>query len=309
MTIFNSLRKVLLPAIGGVAGLTLGCVITTNGKDCTQCGNNLCRSVQVGNECFCQADHQFKEPNNPNNFECEPIPGKGASTCPDPNSHLDFGQCFCDPGYTWCNPADNDDLSCCFDDGQVVSDGTGGHTSVGTDSADTGDTGLDSDTGDTDGPSCNFDDASPCPAPEFEPDPADCNADAEGFVACSNTLAMGAECSVLWVCDGNDWVEDPQMLHDICVNEGADFAAGCVDDGETVSEVCGLGPGTRCEGDCAECLDDEIIQFCSQGALNQDNCFVICTEFGDEQGITYDHGSCADGFCNCCDLDEEGCGR
>lgn len=35
--------------------------------------------------------------------------------CPGPNNHLDDGDCFCDPGYLWCNLDDPDDLSCCED--------------------------------------------------------------------------------------------------------------------------------------------------------------------------------------------------
>jgi hypothetical protein len=306
MTIFKPLRKILLPALGGVAGLVVGCVITTNGKDCTECGNSFCHSVQVGDECRCRSGYQFKEPNNPNDFECVRIPGKGGSSCPDPNSFLSGGQCFCDAGYNWCNPADDNDLSCCPDDDQVLDDGTGG---PGPGDTDHDDHGHDETGGDTDEPTtCDFD-PEPCPAPEFEPDPADCNPDSEGFLACSNTVEMGAECSVLWVCDGNQWVEDDLMADDICQFDGLDFGAGCVDTGEFVEFVCGFGPGTPCSGDCAECLDDEIIQFCSNGAINHDSCFVICTEFGDEQGITYDHGSCGDGFCNCCDFEDEGCGR
>ena len=308
MSILNPLRKILLPALlplfGGVVGLSVGCVITTGSKDCTTCGASLCNSVQVGNDCFCREGYQFKSPNNPNDYECVRIPGKGGSSCPDTNSFLQGGQCFCDPGYNWCNPNDNNDLTCCLDDNQVADDGTGGHTGH-----DTGDgTGLD-ETGGTDGGSCSLDDAPPCPAPAFEPDPADCNADALGFVACSNTLEMGAGCSVYWECDGTQWVDATANLDILCMMQGADFAAGCVDDGVNVNEVCGLGPGTPCEGDCSACVNDEIVEFCAHGALNQDSCLVICTEFGDAQGITYDHGRCTDGLCDCCDFDEEGCGR
>jgi hypothetical protein len=307
MTIFKPLRKILLPAIGGVFGLAVGCVITTNGKDCTECGNTFCNSVQVGNECRCRSGYEFKEPNNPNDFECVRIPGKGGSTCPDPNSHIDGNQCFCDPGYNWCNPADDNDLSCCPDDNQVLDDGTGGPVTHGTD--DHGDTEADGTGGDTDGPgTCDFDPPD-CGAPAFEPDPADCNPDTQGFLACSNSLAMGAECSVLWECDGNDWVVNDQMADEICQLDGLDFGAGCVDTGEFVEFVCGFGPGTPCTGDCAECVDDEIIRFCVDGAVNEDNCFIICTEFGDARGITYDHGVCNDGFCDCCDFEDEGCAR
>lgn len=304
MTIFKQLRRVLLPALGGVAGLAVGCVITTGSKDCTACGNTFCNSVQVGSECFCDSGYQFKEPNNPNDFECVRIPGKGGSSCPDPNSFLSAGECFCDPGYNWCNPNAANDLTCCLDDDQVL-DGTGGHTSHGT-GGET-DTGHDVDTGDTDGPTCNFDGADPCPAPEFEPDPADCTED--GLVACSNTVEMGPECSVHWTCMAGEWVDTTNTLDEACIFSGADFAFGCEDDGTSVAEVCGFGPGTPCEGECSECVDSEIIQFCALGKVNQDNCFVLCTEFGDADGVTYDHGECIEGECACCDIGEEGCVR
>jgi hypothetical protein len=305
MSMFNPLRKILLPAVlpllGGVAGITLGsCVITTGQKDCTTCGASFCNSVQVGTDCFCKSGYQFKEPNNPNDFECVRIPGKGGSSCPDQNSFLSGNQCFCDPGYNWCNPNDNGDLSCCLDDNQVLDDGTGGHTGH-----DTGDTGVDVDTGDTGGDACELNPS--CPPPASEPDPADCNADHLGFVWCSNSVEMGAACSVYWECDGSQWVEAMENLHALCQFSGYDFAAGCVDDGQNAFEVCGFGPGTACEGDCGGCANDEFVEYCEDGALNQFSCIVLCNEVGVE-GATFDHGVCLDDECHCCDFDEEGCG-
>ncbi len=37
----------------------------------------------------------------------------GEEKCPDPNSYLDNGLCFCNEGFEWCNPNDVFDLSCC----------------------------------------------------------------------------------------------------------------------------------------------------------------------------------------------------
>lgn len=144
-----------------------------------------------------------------------------------------------------------------------------------------------------------------------EPDDADCTED--GLVFCSNVEAEGPAGSRFWECLGGAWVESVTAGEDSCQFDGFDFAYGCVDNGISVSFVCGVGPGTPCAGpECDACGGDgDAIEYCQDGKLSIDSCLRICTEVGDEQGITYDFGSCVlDGdspMCVCCDVGDPGC--
>lgn len=305
MTAFNKIRKFLLP-LGALAGIGLGCVIGGDVSDCTTCDESpLCHSELVNGTCYCDAGYEWEDPDDPDNFECDKIPGKGGSSCPDPNSFLSGTQCFCDPGFNWCNPNDPGNLDCCPDDDQNPNTGGTGDTG----SVDTGDTGsVDTGTGDTagttGGPTCNFDGGAECPAP-VPPDVSECTED--GLVACTNTEADGPECSGYFECMGGEWVLNTTAGDESCQFDGFDFAYGCVVTADTVEFLCGLGPGTACEGECAECTSQEEVQFCQFGKVSADNCFTICTEIGDENGVTYDYGECLEGECACCDMGTEGC--
>jgi hypothetical protein len=305
MTLFNEIRKFLLP-LGAIAGIGLGCVIGGDIDDCTTCGEaTSCHSELINGECFCEDGYQWEHPNDLNNYECERAPGKGGGNCPDPNSSLQGDQCFCDTGFSWCNPANADDLTCCDDDDPKP--GTGGGTDT---AADTGGTSLDTgtgtgvDTGGTGGPTCNFDGGAECPAP-VPPDDSECTED--GLFACTNTEADGPECSGYFECMGGQWVLNETFGDETCQFDGFDFSYGCVVTENEIEFLCGLGPGTGCEGECSECVDAEVVNFCQFGKVSSDNCMVICTEIGDENGVTYDFGECLEGECACCDSGTEGC--
>ncbi len=312
MTISKPFPKLLRArAVGGLAGLGLGCVIAVGQQDCSECGNTGCNSQVVNDECVCDPGYEFADPDDPNDFDCDRIPGKaGDASCGgNANIHLEGEVCVCDNGYNWCNPSDLDDLTCCEDDDQAPGDGTDGVTTedptVGTD--DTADGGTLDETGDPPG-TCE---ETETPWNNVEPDDADCTED--GLVFCSNNAEEGPAGSRYWECVGGSWVESTTAGNESCQFDNFDFSYGCVDDGASVTFVCGVGPGTPCSGaECNGCgTDGDEIQFCEDGRLGADSCLRICTEDGDEQGVTYDFGSCVlvDGGaeCACCDEGDEGC--
>ncbi len=312
MSMLNPFQKLLWTvALGGLAGLGLGCVISVGPLDCSECGNTGCNSQQIGDSCLCDAGYEWAD-DDPENYDCDRIPGKGgdANCGGETNIHLEGEVCVCDAGYNWCNPADLNDLSCCEDDMQAPSmtDGDptdGGSATDGETEGETEDESADTTAGNPD--TCEEIDA---PWNGIEPEPADCTED--GLVYCSNNDGEGPAGSRYWECAGGSWVENLTAGDENCQFDGFDFAYGCVDDGASVTFVCGTGPGTPCSGpECNGCADDDAIQFCSDGKLGADSCFRICTEDGDAEGITYDFGSCVDGGsgaeCACCDEGEEGC--
>ncbi|MEX1363383.1 MAG: hypothetical protein AB1Z98_09675 [Nannocystaceae bacterium] len=313
MSMRDSLRTLLLTAsFGGLGGIGLGCVISVGPLDCTECGNTGCNSQLVGDQCRCDAGFEWADPNDADDFECDRIPGKGGdANCggdPDNPISLQGDVCVCDPGFNWCSP-DPADLSCCEDPDQVVTGGTTDNpmTSDGTDTTD----GTADDTADeTSGTDQCME--TEIPWNGVEPEAADCTED--GLVFCSNNDAEGPGGSRYWECVGGAWTEQPTAGDDSCIFDGFEFSYGCVDDGASVTFVCGDGPGTACSGpECDGCAaDGDQIQFCVDGRLGGDSCNRICTEDGDAEGITYDYGECViakDGVaeCACCDSGEEGC--
>lgn len=314
MSISNSFHKLLWTvALGGLAGIGLGCVISVGPLDCSECGNTGCNSQEVGGECLCDPGYEFANA-DPNDYDCDRIPGKGGddSCGGDANNpiHLEGQVCVCDNGFNWCNPDDLNDLSCCEDDMQAPGDGTDGTSdTVGETTNPTGGTadGTADETGEPPG-MCEQTEA---PWNGVEPDAADCTED--GLVFCSNNDTEGPAGSRYWECAGGAWTESTTAGDENCQFDGFDFAFGCVDDGASVAFVCGVGPGTPCSGpECNGCADNgDTIEFCEDGRLGADSCFRICTEDGDDQGVTYDSGSCVDDSgtaeCACCDEGDEGC--
>ena len=309
MSISNPFSKLLWTiALGGLAGLGFGCVISVGQQDCSECGNTGCNSQVVNDECVCDQGYEFAEPDDPNDFDCDRIPGKpGDASCGgNDNIHLEGQSCVCDNGYNWCNPEDANDLTCCEDDNQAPGDGTDGSTSDDpTTGEDTEDATVD-DTGEPPG-TCEEVEA---PWNGVEPDPSDCTD--VGLVFCSNNEEEGFMGSRFWECDGTTWQPNPAFGEQDCINSGFDFSKGCIDNGVEVLFECELGPGTPCSGpECDRCADDDVVEYCTDGKLAADSCFRICTEEGDDQGITYDFGSCVivDGVvdCDCCDEGEADC--
>lgn len=296
------LSKSLLHALALVAGLVAGCVFTTGDGDDGDCpGSNIHESF---GECFCDAGYEWEDPNDSNNLTCVPEMAKDGA-CEEANNVVIDGTCYCDDGYSWCS-SDPNDFSCCEDPGHSDA-GTGGSADDVADTNDSGDTGADTgtDTGADTGADTGIDDTGPDSG--VEPDPADCTEDGLNF--CSNTEEMGPEGSRVWVCMGGEWVENSTIGDESCMFDGFDFAYGCTSSGDAVQFVCGDGPGTACDGAEASCVDADVINYCLYGKLSEDSCLRICTEEGDDMGVTYEHGQCDSetNECFCCDSGDEGC--
>ncbi len=314
--IMNKFRALLLTAVGGLTGMGLGCIISVGPLDCSECGNTGCDSQLSNGQCVCDPGHEWANPDDDADFECDRIPPKpGDETCggiEDNPVHSEGDVCVCDSGFNWCTD-DPADLSCCPDNDQAPE--TGNPDPTGTDPG----TGTGTDT--TEGADETVDDTGqPMMCMEVdaewngvEPDAADCDEAGEGFVFCSNNEAEGPAGSRYWECTGGAWMEFPSAGDENCALDGLDFAYGCVDNGNEVEFVCGSGPGTGCSGpECDGCGDDgDQILFCVDGKLGADSCNEICTVDGDDQGVTYDFGECViDGDvaqCACCDSGDEGC--
>jgi hypothetical protein len=311
MSISNPFHKLLWATVlGGLAGIGIGCVISVGPQDCSECGNTGCNSQVVNDVCVCDPGYEFASEDE-NDFDCDRIPGKaGDESCGgNDNIHLEGEVCVCDNGYTWCNADDLNDLTCCEDPEQAPGDGTDGMTSSD-DATASGDTAVDGTVDETGEPPGMCEQTEP-PGNGVEPDPAECTED--GLVFCSNNAEEGPAGSHYWECAGGAWVESTTAGDESCQFDNFDFAYGCIDDGASVTFVCGVGPGTPCSGpECNGCAEDgDTIQFCEDGKLGADSCLRICTEEGDEQGVTYDFGSCvvtdSTSECACCDEGDEGC--
>ncbi|MFZ6180704.1 hypothetical protein [Nannocystis pusilla] len=255
-------------------------------------GSYECGSLLANNDadCVCNSGFERCDPGDPDSTDCCAKQGMGDGECPDPNSSPANGQCFCNLGYAWCNPDDPNDLSCCVDPDQTTatpteatSDATGEPTSDGT----------------SGGEAC----------PDAVEPPASCDEASESFF-CTNPSSCGPQGGAQYYCEGGVWVLDTS-LDDTCKLDGYDFAYGCVDDGTTVYAECGSGSGAACSGDEPSCLDASTWATCKWGKTTEVDCFVFCTEEGDEMGATYDHGACelqdGDAVCVCCDAGDPGC--
>lgn len=305
----RSLTKSLVSVLAGIsAGISLGCLINV-GSGSQECGSPLSHSQIVGDDCVCDAGYEFEDPNDPDNFECDRIPPKPDSgQCDEPNSHPVTDGCQCDAGYNWCSD-DPNDYTCCVDPNQNP-DGTGTDSDA-TDTLGTGtDTGMTTDdptVADSTGTDTGDD-------MQFDPDPADCTAETEGVLFCSNTSIGGLDDSRYYVCMGGAWVEDTTAVDESCAFDQFDFGYGCITNNEagSIEFICGFGPGTDCEpGGDDVCVDTDVINGCLFGKLTQDSCATICNTIGDEEGATYDSGFCdasaGPAECICCDSGEEGC--
>ncbi|WP_096330610.1 hypothetical protein [Nannocystis exedens] len=254
-------------------------------------GSHECGSLLANNDenCVCSPGYERCDPDDPNSTDCCEEPGMGDGECPDPNSSSVDGQCYCDVGYTWCDPDDPADLSCCVDPGQTTATPTEGTSDA------TGEPTSDGTGGDM------------CPG-AVGPPPS-CDEDSESFF-CTHPSSCGPQGSAHYYCEGGVWVEDTS-LDDTCKLDGYDFAYGCVDDGGTIFVECGSGSGAACSGEAPSCLDANTWAGCKWGKTTEVDCFVVCTEIGDDMGATYDHGACevqdGEAVCACCDAGDPGC--
>jgi len=311
MSMPNPFPKLLWTiALGGLAGIGLGCVISVGPLDCSECGNTGCNSQVVNGECRCDPGYQFAN-DDAEDFDCDRIPGKGGdSSCGgEANVHLEGDVCVCDNGYNWCNPADLDDLSCCLDDNQAPGTETDADPTTAGTASDTADTSADETVDDTGEPPGMCEEVE-TPWNGVEPDPADC-AD-EYLVFCSNTEAEGPAGSRFWECLEGAWVENTTFGDEDCQFGNQDFAVGCIDtEDEGVVHICADGPGTPCSGpECDTCVNDDELQYCQDGKLAAASCLFLCTE-DPEAKVQYDHGFCLSESgvtdCFCCNEGDEGC--
>ncbi|MCY1062681.1 hypothetical protein [Nannocystis sp. SCPEA4] len=247
--------------------------------------------------------------------------------CDDPNSYLDGETCYCDDGYEYCTD-DPNDLSCCPID-ETTSSPSVGTTTVEPTSTTTPTTteptteteatslpettststteGTASTTAETTEGESTTTGGPECMGAQPPPD-----ACSNGQFWCTMTEACGPEGSEVYRCEGNEWVLEPNLAKDSCNFDGYDFAYGCVDDGKNVEFVCGDGPGTPCDNaDAPSCADQTNLNTCIYGKLAEFDCFVQCTEVGDDMMTLYDHGFCGEDMgtsvCLCCDMGEPGC--
>lgn len=304
----RSPMKSLITIVAGLgAGISLGCIINAGGSS-DECGSVLSHSEMVAGGCKCDAGYQWEDPDDPDNYECEPIPPKPDSgQCDEPNSHPVTNGCQCDDGYNWCSD-DPNDYTCCVDPDQ--NPGTGGESSdsVADTGNDTGTTTNDPSMADSTGDTGDVNETN------FDPDPTQCTTETEGSLYCTNNTNAGLADSQYFVCMAGEWVEDPTAAQASCEFDQFDFGYGCITDNESaqINFICGFGAGTDCEPGAEDaCVDGDVLGGCLFGKFTEDSCARICNEIGDEEGATYESGFCdASGGvaeCVCCDSGEAGC--
>ena len=244
--------------------------------------------------------------------------GKAADgeTCPDANSFLNDGECFCNVGYDWCNDNDNTDLTCCENP-------TTGNTTNTTNNSNNSNTDPTSGTT-SDVPTSGTSDATtdvptsgtsggPLECTVDTAPPASCNPETEPFLCIqASDPACDTEGSKFYVCTGGVWVADPTGPDMNCKADGYDFGVGCEDDGTKIVFDCGVGPGTPCQtGADPSCNGETIYEECYHGKLTATDCTAYCMEVGDNMMVTYDYGYCGEQrsaiSCICCDEGDEGC--
>lgn len=251
-------------------------------------------------------------------FGCVLTVGQGdgkTGTCPEINNHLEGDECFCDSGYSWCDPFDDNDLTCCPIGGTDTSNSTPDTSTPTTSNGTTteqpptsGTTTQDTDepptSGTTSGPSNCVVDVSP---------PASCDADGgENFLCLTaSDTNCGPEGSQYYVCEGGVWVDHTSDGDALCQSDDYDFAYGCSIVDNVVQFECGTGSGEACDsGSDGVCSTETNIDYCLYGKLTSADCLYQCQEIGDGTA-TYDYGYCGeqDGAlaCVCCDEDDETC--
>ena len=235
--------------------------------------------------------------------------GKTSDECPDDNSTLSDGKCYCKAFYDWCKPDDLNDLTCCEDTNPGTSNSNGTTTNSSQTTTDNGTTQDIPTSGTTDTPTTTegtTGDPLDCSVTTDPPDGCE-----EGTFLCisADNPDCDIEGSKYYACQGGAWVESPADAEAICKSDGFDFFAGCEDNG-AIDISCGVGPGTPCNtGEPTSCSTDTVLDTCVFGKINTTDCTAFCMEVG-EGGITYDYGFCdpnRTAACVCCDEGEPDC--
>lgn len=308
-------RKIVVStAIGGLMGIGLGCVIGSGSLN-DECDCIACHSVVVPNEdgsegCECEPGYEWEDPNDPNNFDCDPIDDNkpGDSNCVQEHNVQIGDQCACEDGFAFCT-TEPDDYECCAVDVE-----TGSATNNPGTSTDPTSTTDPTDSADSTGGNPDTCEMTPAMGSGELPPAEACTPKVAGnALFCSNTADDGPAGGIYYECTEGGWMEMPSVATESCMFDGFDFAIGCIDNGKAIQFACGDGPGTDCSGPaCDACADDVVLNYCEQGKLHASACDLFCQETGID-GITFETGFCdvdpADGLptCQCCDEGDEGC--
>lgn len=220
----------------------------------------------------------------PTTGETTDTTGSGSPSCPDPNSFMSNGECFCKVGYYWCSPEDPGDLSCCLPGAETTAPGT---TSAESTSADPT----------TGGEACGT------------PPPARCDTNNDTRHCDSGPGCELGE-STLYACKDGLWQPDPAAADAECVAKGHDFAFGCVAGGGVIEVACGDGPGSACGDNPGFCTSATVLQSCLHGKLADTDCLAAC-KAGEIDGVKYESGFCLQSRispkCMCCNPGDPGC--
>lgn len=95
-----------------------------------------------------------------------------------------------------------------------------------------------------------------------------------------------------------------------CRSDGFDFVYTVIANGDMQELICGVGPGTPCQGESSRC-DGANLLTCMYGKEGLTDCREACRVIGEPTGMTYDGGRCVrergHPVCVCCDAGEPGC--
>lgn len=241
--------------------------------------------------------------------------GKPGSECPEDNNHLEGDKCYCDAGYSWCKPSDNDDLSCCVDTSDTTNNPS--NNTSNDDATEDLPTGGTSDAT-TDQPTSGTTGPTPSNCVVEEAPPASCDPEMGEAYLClqASDASCGVEGSQHYICENGMWVVDNESGDENCKfdldNDDA-FSYGCqILNGNVIDFVCGVGPGTACSNDePSSCANDKDVLYCDLGKLTLSDCLIECQTIPDENNATYDFGYCTqqdDVFqCICCDEGVDDC--
>ncbi|MCA9713678.1 MAG: hypothetical protein H6713_19455 [Myxococcales bacterium] len=286
--LLRSIRNngLLITVFAGFTSLAFGCIINgggdTSGDGPNQCGESLLDHNYVGQD----------------------------------------GLCYCDSGYTWCNPNNDADLTCCEAVGNTPNGGNcGNNSSLAGDGlcyCDQGydwcsNTGLDccpldpkqpteTDAESVGGTTAGTTGSGTSAGPDCNPEPPPDGACDDGTVWCTHDESCGGggdyyECiSGAWQLQGKD------VLDTTCSFDDPSWQSfGCVDDAEMdqVVILCGNGSGAACTSD--SCQGTETLLTCDYGLQTAMlDCLTICND------SSFDNGECGeqDGVDQCLCFDD-----
>ncbi len=218
------------------------------------------------------------------------------------------GFCYCDNGYSWCNPNDDFDLSCCEIDPKDPVGGVCGDNSY---LADDGlcycnqdydwcsNTGLDccpldpKDPTETDGGGgttqggATSTGVGTSAGPNCNPEPPPGDSCTDGTVWCTHDVDCGGG-GEYYECVSGAWqLQGADVLDQTCSFDfGGGKSFGCVDDPEMdqVVILCGDGSGDPCDADA--CQDEATLLACDYGVQTAlIDCVTVCNDESFDNGV------------------------